>query len=190
MGYVQLVIGLASSGKSTYCNNLHQHCESIGRTVNIVNFDPTVENFDYLVSIDIRDLFSLEDVMEEMIIAERVAKSTVEDYDTYSCKGYAYHLTRDAPSASAVSCDPGFGSAIKDKGKRIVGFASLLTAPTIHEEAAEMPQVVYENIDDIPALAKTYSKTPPQLKRKRGDEDLSELRSVVKSIDFDDPSVV
>lgn len=94
MGYVQLVIGLASSGKSTYCNNLHQHCESIGRTVNIVNFDPTVENFDYLVSIDIRDLFSLEDVMEEMIIAERVAKSTVEDYDTYSCKGYAYHLTR------------------------------------------------------------------------------------------------
>uniref|UniRef100_A0A0C9S9Z0 GPN-loop GTPase 3 n=1 Tax=Wollemia nobilis TaxID=56998 RepID=A0A0C9S9Z0_9CONI len=66
MGYAQLVIGPAGSGKSTYCNNLHQHCESIGRTVHIVNLDPAAESFDYPVSIDIRDLISLEDVMEEL----------------------------------------------------------------------------------------------------------------------------
>lgn len=66
MGYAQLVIGPAGSGKSTYCNNLHQHCESIGRTLHIVNLDPAAENFDYPVSLDIRELISLEDVMEEL----------------------------------------------------------------------------------------------------------------------------
>eukprot|EP00271_Cylindrocystis_brebissonii_P007643 TRINITY_DN21209_c0_g2_i1.p1 TRINITY_DN21209_c0_g2~~TRINITY_DN21209_c0_g2_i1.p1 ORF type:complete len:287 (-),score=61.37 TRINITY_DN21209_c0_g2_i1:549-1409(-) len=64
--YAQLVIGPAGSGKSTYCSTLHQHCESIGRTLHIVNLDPAAEHFDYPVSIDIRDLVSLSDVMEEL----------------------------------------------------------------------------------------------------------------------------
>eukprot|EP01018_Ginkgo_biloba_P024305 Gb_15527 [translate_table: standard] len=66
MGYAQLVIGPAGSGKSTYCYNLHQHCDSIGRSVHIVNLDPAAESFDYPVAIDIRELISLEDVMEEL----------------------------------------------------------------------------------------------------------------------------
>lgn len=66
MGYAQLVIGPAGSGKSTYCYNLQQHCESIGRSVHIVNLDPAAENFKYSVAIDIRELISLEDVMEEL----------------------------------------------------------------------------------------------------------------------------
>ncbi|GBG60923.1 hypothetical protein CBR_g16045 [Chara braunii] len=64
--YAQLVIGPAGSGKSTYCANLYQHCQSIGRVVHIVNFDPAAENFEYPVSVDIRELVSLEDVMEEL----------------------------------------------------------------------------------------------------------------------------
>lgn len=66
MGYAQLVIGPAGSGKSTYCHNLQQHCESIGRSVHIVNLDPAAEDFKYSVAIDIRELISLEDVMEEL----------------------------------------------------------------------------------------------------------------------------
>eukprot|EP00850_Spirogloea_muscicola_P011405 SM000070S21371 [mRNA] locus=s70:505834:508576:- [translate_table: standard] len=64
--YAQLVIGPAGSGKSTYCATLHQHCESIRRNVNIVNLDPAAEHFEYPVSIDIRELVSLEEVMEEL----------------------------------------------------------------------------------------------------------------------------
>lgn len=64
--YAQLVIGPAGSGKSTYCANLHQHCESIGRVVHVVNLDPAAEHFSYPVSVDIRELISLEDVMEEL----------------------------------------------------------------------------------------------------------------------------
>ncbi|CAN6478218.1 unnamed protein product [Victoria cruziana] len=66
MGYAQLVIGPAGSGKSTYCASLQQHCETIGRTVHIVNLDPAAENFNYPVAMDIRELIALEDVMEMM----------------------------------------------------------------------------------------------------------------------------
>lgn len=64
--YAQLVIGPAGSGKSTYCANLYSHCESIGRQLHMVNLDPAAEHFDYPVSLDIRELVSLEDVMEEL----------------------------------------------------------------------------------------------------------------------------
>lgn len=64
--HAQLVIGPAGSGKSTYCANIQQHCESIGRTVHVVNLDPAAEEFKYDVAIDVRELVSLEDVMEEM----------------------------------------------------------------------------------------------------------------------------
>ncbi|PKU63691.1 GPN-loop GTPase 3 [Dendrobium catenatum] len=66
MGYAQLVIGPAGSGKSTYCSSLYQHCEALRRTIHIVNLDPAAEHFDYPVSTDIRELISLDDVMEEL----------------------------------------------------------------------------------------------------------------------------
>ncbi|KAK9285504.1 hypothetical protein L1049_024698 [Liquidambar formosana] len=66
MGYAQLVIGSAGSGKSTYCSSLYQHCETIGWRIHIVNLDPAAESFDYPVAMDIRELISLEDVMEEV----------------------------------------------------------------------------------------------------------------------------
>ncbi|KAH6814157.1 P-loop containing nucleoside triphosphate hydrolases superfamily protein [Perilla frutescens var. frutescens] len=66
MGYAQLVIGPAGSGKSTYCSSLYRHCETVGRSIHIVNLDPAAENFDYPVAMDIRELISLEDVMEEL----------------------------------------------------------------------------------------------------------------------------
>ncbi|XLR04799.1 hypothetical protein HN51_059673 [Arachis hypogaea] len=65
MGYAQLVIGPAGSGKSTYCSSLYKHCAA-QRTMYIVILDPAAENFEYPVAMDIRELISLDDVMEEL----------------------------------------------------------------------------------------------------------------------------
>ncbi|KAL6061071.1 GPN-loop GTPase 3 [Balamuthia mandrillaris] len=59
-------MGPAGSGKSTYCDVIRQHCENTGRSVHIVNLDPAAEVFNYPVSLDIRDLITIDDVMEEM----------------------------------------------------------------------------------------------------------------------------
>ncbi len=62
----QLVMGPAGCGKSTYCKTIQDHCDSLKRTVHVVNLDPAAEKFNYNISFDIRDLVTLEDVMEEM----------------------------------------------------------------------------------------------------------------------------
>lgn len=60
-----LVLGPAGAGKSTFCNSIITHMQSIGRRAHIVNLDPAAEATKYEFTIDIRDLISLEDVMEE-----------------------------------------------------------------------------------------------------------------------------
>ncbi|KAI9140753.1 GPN-loop GTPase [Paraphysoderma sedebokerense] len=62
----QLVMGPAGSGKSTYCATMMTHCQNIGRNVHLVNLDPAAEHFEYEPSIDVKDLITLEDVMEEL----------------------------------------------------------------------------------------------------------------------------
>lgn len=64
--HAQIVLGPAGSGKSTYCQTIQMHCENNKRVVHVVNLDPAAESFAYTPSIDIRDLISLEDVMEEL----------------------------------------------------------------------------------------------------------------------------
>lgn len=61
-----LVMGPAGVGKSTFCNALITHIQSIGRRAHIVNLDPAAEPNEYEFTVDIRDLISLNDVMEEM----------------------------------------------------------------------------------------------------------------------------
>ena len=61
-----LALGPAGVGKSTFCNSIISHMQSIGRTAHIVNLDPAAEAKEYEFTIDIRDLISLQDVMEEM----------------------------------------------------------------------------------------------------------------------------
>lgn len=67
---IQLVTGPAGSGKSTYSHILQQHCLSLGprhrRRIHIANLDPAAESFRYEVSFDIRDLISVDDVMDEL----------------------------------------------------------------------------------------------------------------------------
>lgn len=61
-----LALGPAGVGKSTFCNSIISHMQTIGRRAHIVNLDPAAEPTDYEFTIDIRDLISLQDVMEEM----------------------------------------------------------------------------------------------------------------------------
>lgn len=67
---IQIVTGPAGSGKSTYCQAIQEHCATLGplrkRKVHIVNLDPAAENFKYDVTFDVRELISVDDVMEEL----------------------------------------------------------------------------------------------------------------------------
>ncbi|XP_061589420.1 GPN-loop GTPase 3 [Cololabis saira] len=63
--YAQLVMGPAGSGKSTYCSTMVQHLQASNRSVHVVNLDPAAEHFDYPVMADIRELISVDDVMED-----------------------------------------------------------------------------------------------------------------------------
>lgn len=61
-----LVMGPAGAGKTTFCTALIQHLQTVRRSCFYVNLDPAAESFAYTPDLDIRELISLEDVMEEM----------------------------------------------------------------------------------------------------------------------------
>ncbi|KAK9388202.1 GPN-loop GTPase [Lipomyces mesembrius] len=61
-----MVLGPAGVGKSTFCASLLNLIQSVGRRAHLVNLDPAAEPGEYEFTVDIRDLISLEDVMEEM----------------------------------------------------------------------------------------------------------------------------
>jgi GPN-loop GTPase len=54
------------AGKSTFCAALIQHLRNNKRSVFYINLDPAAEDFVYEPDVDIKDLVSLEDVMEEL----------------------------------------------------------------------------------------------------------------------------
>jgi GTPase SAR1 family protein len=66
----QLSQGPAGSGKSTYCHAIQEHCATLTgprrRRVHVANLDPAAENFAYEVAFDVRDLISVDEVMEEL----------------------------------------------------------------------------------------------------------------------------
>ena len=64
--YGVMVLGPAGAGKSTLCAALIQHLHHFRRACYYINLDPAASEFAYEPDIDIRDLISLEDVMEEL----------------------------------------------------------------------------------------------------------------------------
>ena len=62
----QLVMGPPGSGKTTYCHGLQQFFAATGRPAVFVNLDPANDVVPYEADVDVRDLVSLERVMEEM----------------------------------------------------------------------------------------------------------------------------
>ncbi|KAI8261658.1 GPN-loop GTPase 2 [Colletotrichum sp. SAR11_239] len=63
MPFAQLVLGSPGSGKSTYCDGMHQFMGAIGRACSVVNLDPANDHTNYPKALDIRDLVKLEDIM-------------------------------------------------------------------------------------------------------------------------------
>lgn len=61
-----MVLGPAGAGKSTLCTAIIQHLHHSRRSCYYVNLDPAASQFTYEPDVDIRDLISLEDVMEEL----------------------------------------------------------------------------------------------------------------------------
>jgi GPN-loop GTPase len=61
-----LTMGPAGAGKTTFCTALIQHLQHTHRSCFYVNLDPAATSFAYTPDLDIRDLISLEDVMDEM----------------------------------------------------------------------------------------------------------------------------
>ncbi|KAK2754253.1 ATP binding protein [Arachnomyces sp. PD_36] len=61
-----LVMGPAGAGKTTFCSSLIQHLQATRRSSFYVNLDPAAETFTYEPDLDIRELITLEDVMEEL----------------------------------------------------------------------------------------------------------------------------
>ena len=62
----QMVVGTAGAGKSTYCHAIQNMGELLNRRIHIVNLDPACEKFFYKPLVDINDLISVQDVMEEL----------------------------------------------------------------------------------------------------------------------------
>ena len=65
MPFAQLVIGPPGSGKSTYCNGMYQFMSAIGRKCSVVNLDPANDNTSYPVALDVRDLITIDEIMEQ-----------------------------------------------------------------------------------------------------------------------------
>ena len=59
-------MGPAGAGKTTFCTALITHLQHSRRSCFYVNLDPAATDFTYEPDLDIRDLISLEDVMEDM----------------------------------------------------------------------------------------------------------------------------
>ncbi|EEH40926.1 transcription factor fet5 [Paracoccidioides lutzii Pb01] len=61
-----LVMGPAGAGKTTFCAALIQHLQNNRRSSFYVNLDPAAETFAFEPDLDVRELITLEDVMEEL----------------------------------------------------------------------------------------------------------------------------
>lgn len=64
--FAVFVVGPAGVGKSTFCSTIIQHCQSINRSVHLINLDPAAENFAIEPSKDIRDLVTLDEAMQQL----------------------------------------------------------------------------------------------------------------------------
>lgn len=64
MGYAVFVFGPAGSGKSTFCRNIREHGEAMGRSYRVVNLDPAQISDADEYAVDLRDFITVSDVMD------------------------------------------------------------------------------------------------------------------------------
>jgi len=65
MPFAQLVIGSPGSGKSTYCDGMNQFMAAINRKCSVVNLDPANDRTSYPCALDVRDLVTIDEIMEQ-----------------------------------------------------------------------------------------------------------------------------
>lgn len=65
MPFAQLVVGAPGAGKSTYCDGMQQFMAAIERPCAIVNLDPANDHTSYPAALDVRDLVTVDEVMEQ-----------------------------------------------------------------------------------------------------------------------------
>lgn len=63
--FIQLVIGPAGVGKSTYCKTMQEHGQTTNRTIHVGNLDPAAEHFEYTPAFDVREFIKLDEVMAD-----------------------------------------------------------------------------------------------------------------------------
>lgn len=61
-----MIVGPSGSGKSTLTDGLQQFMAAVKRKCCVVNLDPANECIKYKVDINIEDLITLDDVMENL----------------------------------------------------------------------------------------------------------------------------
>ncbi|UNI14711.1 hypothetical protein JDV02_001312 [Purpureocillium takamizusanense] len=61
-----MIMGPAGAGKSTFCAALITHLQLNRRSAFYVNLDPAAESFEHTPDLDIKELISLKDAMEEV----------------------------------------------------------------------------------------------------------------------------
>ncbi|KAM6190811.1 GPN-loop GTPase 2 isoform 1-T2 [Sarcoramphus papa] len=66
LAFGQVVIGPPGSGKTTYCHGMQEFMGRIGRKVTVVNLDPANEAMPYQCAVDIAELITLPDAMENL----------------------------------------------------------------------------------------------------------------------------
>nr|XP_009491964.1 PREDICTED: GPN-loop GTPase 2 [Pelecanus crispus] len=66
LAFGQVVIGPPGSGKTTYCHGMQEFMGRIGRKLTVVNLAPANEAMPYQCAVDITELITLPDVMENL----------------------------------------------------------------------------------------------------------------------------
>jgi GPN-loop GTPase len=64
--FIQLVMGPAGVGKSSYCKTMQDHCRVTKRSMHVGNLDPAAEFSAYDAAFDIRDLVDVDEAMDEL----------------------------------------------------------------------------------------------------------------------------
>ena len=64
--FVQMVLGPAGVGKSSYCKTMQEHGRATKRTIHVANLDPASDTFEYECAFDIKELITLDEVMEQL----------------------------------------------------------------------------------------------------------------------------
>ncbi|KAL1597755.1 hypothetical protein SLS60_008242 [Paraconiothyrium brasiliense] len=96
MPFAQLVIGPPGSGKSTYCDGMEQFMTAIERKVSVVNLDPANDHTSYQPDLDVRDLVTIDEIMEQETLGPNggiLLEGTRRSADTYASALVVVHLT-------------------------------------------------------------------------------------------------